>query len=286
MSQFDFEILPYVDNGIDLSNKLNNWRDALESLHTGTARPTYAQKGTMWMDDTDPARAIVYLFDGNVDIEMGVYDLETGQPADSSATFVEVSPPAEAKEKSFWFESDSGRVYIKYKNPDDTYLWVESSSSSVPGAPGPDGAVGPQGPIGPQGPVGQTGPAGITGPQGPQGPAGNQGIQGPQGPQGPGGAQGPQGPAGPAGAGVKAWGYIVSGVLQRGYNIGSIAAGNPITVYFQTGMATASYAVTLSSNLPNDQFSRPWHVYARAGNYVQLYIGQDTAAGVSFVIYE
>jgi hypothetical protein len=85
---------------------------------------------------------------------------------------------------------------------------------------------------------------------------------------------------------VKAWGYIVNGVLQRGYNISSVAGGNPTTVYFSTGMATASYAVTLSSNVPSDQFSRPWHIYARATNYVQVFIGQDTAAGFSFVVYE
>jgi hypothetical protein len=78
----------------------------------------------------------------------------------------------EAKEKSFWFETDSGRVYIKYKNPDDTEIWVESSSSSVPGPVGPEGPVGPQGPEGPQGPIGLTGPAGPTGPKGDTGATG------------------------------------------------------------------------------------------------------------------
>jgi hypothetical protein len=145
MSQFDFEIFPYVDNGVDLSNKLNNWRDALESMHIGTSRPPYAQKGTMWMDDTDPLEAVVYLYDGNVDIEMGIYNLVTGEPANNALTYAGVEPPEDAKERSTWFETDSGRQYILYKNPDGTQIWVESSGSSIPGPKGEQGIQGPQG---------------------------------------------------------------------------------------------------------------------------------------------
>jgi hypothetical protein len=252
MSQFDFEIFPYVDNGIDLSNKLNNWRDALESLHTGTSRPAYAQKGTMWMNDLDPERAIVYLFDGNVDIEMGIYNLVTGQPADTSATFAEVSPPLDAKEKSFWFETDSGRVYIKYKNPDGTELWVESSSSSVPGPVGPEGPVGPQGPAGPQGQTGLTGPAGPTGPAGATGPGGPQGVQGPtgpQGPQGPAGATGPQGPQGPPG--------VSGGIAAHITFAGNGTTGAAATIYNSLNIASivkqssGTWDITFINPMPN-----------------------------------
>ena len=240
MSQFDFEIFPYVDNGIDLSNKLNNWRDALESLHTGTSRPAYAQKGTMWMNDLDPEKAIVYLFDGNVDIEMGIYNLVTGQPANAAATFAEVSPPLEAKEKSFWFETDSGRVYIKYKNPDDTEIWVESSSSSVPGPVGPEGQVGPAGPEGPQGQTGLTGAAGPTGPKGDTGAAGPQGPQGIQGVQGPIGPTGATGPQGPQGVGVG---------TQNPAEAGYMRIGDILVQWARIGGTSATFPIAFSSQV-------------------------------------
>jgi hypothetical protein len=257
MSQFDFEIFPYVDNGIDLSNKLNNWRDALESLHTGTSRPAYAQKGTMWMNDLDPEKAIVYLFDGNVDIEMGVYNLVTGQPSDKSATFVEVSPPLEAKEKSFWFETDSGRVYIKYKNPDGTEIWVESSSSSVPGPVGPQGEVGPTGPQGPQGQTGLTGAAGPAGPAGATGPAGPQGVQGPTGPGGPQGPQGPEGPMGPQGPAGPS-----SSTTARAWFVANndFANNDPAGLLKQSGLSswaktgTGTMVVTFATPFPDNLY--------------------------------
>jgi hypothetical protein len=128
------------------------------------------------------------------------------------------------------------------------------------------------------------------GPTGPQGPAGaDSTVPGPQGPQGEVGPQGPQGEVGPqgsAGPGVKAWGYILGGVLQRGYNVSAVSGSNPVTVSFTTPMETASYAVVISSNTPSDQYSRPWHVNSRATTSVDFFIGQDPAAGLSFVIYE
>lgn len=289
MSQFDFEIFPYVDNGIDLSNKLNAWRDALESLHVGTSRPEYAQKGTMWLNDANPDKAIVYLFDGNVDIEMGVYDLVNGKPINEAATFIGESAPIDANEKSFWFESDSGHVYIKYTNPDLTEIWVESMSSSTPGT---DGVDGPQGPVGPPGPAGQIGLTGVPGPQGPVGVIGTQGPLGANGPTGAAGPQGPQGiqgPTGPSGPDIKAWGYINgSGGVMSGSNVASAShSGGQTIVNFATPMATVSYAVTLGTDYPpGDPYSRPAHVESRSPSSVVLRNYGSPGIGVSFAIFE
>jgi hypothetical protein len=53
MSQYDFgTINPSTKTGTQLASDLNNWRDALNSLHRGSSRPAYAIAGTHWIDDT------------------------------------------------------------------------------------------------------------------------------------------------------------------------------------------------------------------------------------------
>jgi len=128
----------------------------------------------------------------------------------ASGTLVEESPPT-ATPTTLWFESDSGRMYLKYKNPDDAEVWVEANVAGVRGEVGPAGEQGVVGPAGPQGEIGLTGPAGADGAVGPAGPKGDtgdtgpagadgaQGIQGEVGPQGPAGVDGAVGPAGPKG---------------------------------------------------------------------------------------
>jgi hypothetical protein len=144
----------------------------------------------------------------------------TAPAAGAAGTLVEETPPA-ATPTTLWFESDSGRMYLKYKNPDDAEVWVEANVAGVRGQTGPagadgadgadgvagpagaDGAVGPQGPAGADGvagPAGADGAPGIQGEVGPQGPAGADGAAGIQGPAGLDGAVGPQGPAGLDGA--------------------------------------------------------------------------------------
>lgn len=52
MSQFDFgNIDPYVVDGVELADFLNQWRDALNSLHRGGVRPTYVVPGMLWIND-------------------------------------------------------------------------------------------------------------------------------------------------------------------------------------------------------------------------------------------
>ena len=101
----------------------------------------------------------------------------TKQYVDESAgkTFIADAPP-EADSGEFWWESDSGVLWLRYFDG-FSEQWVQVGSSGV-GAPGP---IGPQGI---QGPIGLTGPQGEPGFQGPQGPQGIQGVKGDTGEQG------------------------------------------------------------------------------------------------------
>jgi hypothetical protein len=52
MSQFDFGTIdPYVVDGVELADFLNQWRDALLSMHRGAARPPYVVPGMLWISD-------------------------------------------------------------------------------------------------------------------------------------------------------------------------------------------------------------------------------------------
>lgn len=53
MSQFDFGTIdPYVVDGVQLADMLNQWRDAIYSMHRGATRPAYVVPGMMWIDDS------------------------------------------------------------------------------------------------------------------------------------------------------------------------------------------------------------------------------------------
>lgn len=133
--------------------------------------------------------------------ENGIYTFSIGDQAGneyiSAAVIVSDTPPTNAAQGTLWWESDTGKTFLRYSDG-DTWQWIQQSSST--------GAVGPQGMPGPQGVPGPPGPAstvpGSQGPQGPQGPAGvDSTVPGPQGPPGPASTvPGPQGPPGPAGA--------------------------------------------------------------------------------------
>jgi hypothetical protein len=56
MSQFDWGNLdPYVVDGVQLADDLNQFRDALLSVHRGGARPAYAVAGMEWINDAGGA---------------------------------------------------------------------------------------------------------------------------------------------------------------------------------------------------------------------------------------
>jgi hypothetical protein len=56
MSQYDFGVIdPYVTVGVELADMLNQWRDAVYSLHRGGVRPTYIVPGMLWVNDSGGA---------------------------------------------------------------------------------------------------------------------------------------------------------------------------------------------------------------------------------------
>jgi hypothetical protein len=127
MSQFDFNLVATVDNGFDLTNKLNDWRDALQSSHMGGTRPIYAEKGLIWVNDSDPSNAVINIFDGSVDIPIAYVNLNTGEQNLKEAIYISSTPPVNPDDNSLWFESDTGRMYVLYINEDGiTKQWVQS----------------------------------------------------------------------------------------------------------------------------------------------------------------
>jgi hypothetical protein len=61
---------PYTYGGIDLSGDMNSWQTALETMHKGSGRPTYAQGGMLYIDDAADPIWTFYVFDGTNDIEL------------------------------------------------------------------------------------------------------------------------------------------------------------------------------------------------------------------------
>jgi len=137
MSQTNLFINPSADNGIDLANKLNSWKEAIHSSHNGVDRPQYAEAGMFWVCEKSESLWEWYLFDGNQDVLICTFN-----PIDSSLKLsgassisIEETPPANPNPGDLWFESDSGNLYISYINPGDlTRSWVATGGSS--GEPG------------------------------------------------------------------------------------------------------------------------------------------------------
>src|SRR5690349_4147195 len=66
MSQYDFGTIdPFVVDGTTLAGMLDNWRDALYSLHRGSVRPDYAVPGMLWINDVGgPTNWLVNIYLG------------------------------------------------------------------------------------------------------------------------------------------------------------------------------------------------------------------------------
>jgi hypothetical protein len=78
MPQFDFgHIDPLVKNGIELSDDLNRWRDAIHSCHWGAARPAYVATGMIWVSVAAYPVCHLNLFDGNSDVLLIAFDAST-----------------------------------------------------------------------------------------------------------------------------------------------------------------------------------------------------------------
>lgn len=69
MSQFDFgTINPDTKDGTTLAGDLGSWRDALNTLHRGTTRPSYAEAGMAWIREVSGTLWELTLFDGTTDV--------------------------------------------------------------------------------------------------------------------------------------------------------------------------------------------------------------------------
>lgn len=68
MSQFDFGTIdPNSKSGAQLALDLNKFRDALNSGHKGSVRPSYAQAGMQWVRETSSTQWDLMFFDGDTD---------------------------------------------------------------------------------------------------------------------------------------------------------------------------------------------------------------------------
>lgn len=76
MSQFQFPVIdPQITSGTELANYLNSWVPAIQSQHSGVARPAYAVEGLLWLDKSGGAAGWkLRFFDGAQDIEIGRID--------------------------------------------------------------------------------------------------------------------------------------------------------------------------------------------------------------------
>ncbi|MBF8729788.1 hypothetical protein IRZ59_04965 [Pseudomonas guariconensis] len=71
MSQFDFGTIdPNSKSGPQLALDLNNFRDALNTLHRGEARPGYIQTGMLWVKEVSSERWDLVMFDGQSDLTL------------------------------------------------------------------------------------------------------------------------------------------------------------------------------------------------------------------------
>jgi hypothetical protein len=89
MSQFDFGVIdPYVVDGVQLADDLNQFRDALLSYHRGGVRPAYVVPGMLWINDAGgPTNWIlnVYLSPTIGDAPLFTYNTTTGAVTVSAA---------------------------------------------------------------------------------------------------------------------------------------------------------------------------------------------------------
>jgi len=77
----DYHIDPNSTNGTELADILNRAIEALDTSNAGAARPAYAKRGTIWLDESDIAAhsiAKVMLFDGAHDVEIGTINTSNG----------------------------------------------------------------------------------------------------------------------------------------------------------------------------------------------------------------
>lgn len=76
MTQTNLPVMVSPTSGAQLVSNLEDWRDALHSMHSGTVRPDYVVPQMMWID-TSATPWVLKVFQGSDDIIMGTLDPTT-----------------------------------------------------------------------------------------------------------------------------------------------------------------------------------------------------------------
>lgn len=80
MSQFDWGVIdPNSKSGPQLALDLNDFRDAVNSLHRGSSRPAYAQPGMLWVREVTSERWDLLMFDGQSDLPLRSFNPTTSE---------------------------------------------------------------------------------------------------------------------------------------------------------------------------------------------------------------
>jgi len=78
MAQYNFsDINPDTDTGTTLSNALNEWKDAVQSNHSGSSAPAYNTAGLMWVDTSSGTSWDLKMYDGTDNITLVTVDTST-----------------------------------------------------------------------------------------------------------------------------------------------------------------------------------------------------------------
>ena len=134
-----------TDDGSDLISLLGDWEDALNSMHKGASRPTYAAAGMMWVDDSVTDRLILNIYTGSTDLELGRFDTAAGKfianftlgskvriakpSAATEVDFDDILPDAMIEGLFFFTPSDDCNVGVQASN-DDKVNWTKDSGDA------------------------------------------------------------------------------------------------------------------------------------------------------------
>lgn len=80
MAQFTVGTIdPQTTSGVQLASRLTSWKDAVHTMHSGTARPVYAVAGMTWLNVSNPAAHYLMYFDGSKDIPLMLINPQTAE---------------------------------------------------------------------------------------------------------------------------------------------------------------------------------------------------------------
>lgn len=114
MSQFDFGTIdPNVVSGTQLAIYLNDWRDALHTMHRGASRPSYVKAGMPWLRETSADRWDGMLYDGNHDVLMFSINPTTGARINEDVSDTEPSVTSAYKR---WWDTSGDDPVLKLRN--------------------------------------------------------------------------------------------------------------------------------------------------------------------------